>query len=290
MISNRLAEITPASLLIRTKNSARTLRACLDSVFKQTLLPKEILIIDSGSIDYTINIAKEYNCKIIYYPEDRPYNHSKSLNIGIRAASQDNIIILSSHCVLNDKNAIEWMVSFMNNHPNSCGLSIKHSQEIIGETNKKLTDINWKIYNKFTFRGFAMSNSASYIRRKDWEKYPFNESLPRCEDQDWALHFLHNKNRYTLFLNNISVQYNNPYGSSKKIAYEIIFVSRHYYPYWRTFNGIFGFLKKGIKHTIIKPNLQKAAIQFKTAYFLLKDRIKTIHIASGHLSKPKKDE
>ena len=59
------------SIAVATFNSGKTLKRTLDSVFKQTY-PKskmEILIIDGGSKDNTVNIAKNYKCKIVNNPK-----------------------------------------------------------------------------------------------------------------------------------------------------------------------------------------------------------------------------
>jgi len=53
------------SVCIPTYNSERTLKACLDSIFQQTVKPKEVLVCDGGSTDKTLEILKEYPVKIV---------------------------------------------------------------------------------------------------------------------------------------------------------------------------------------------------------------------------------
>ncbi len=53
------------SLIIPTFNSASTLKACLESIKKQTLQPDEIIIADGHSTDETIEIAKNFNCSVV---------------------------------------------------------------------------------------------------------------------------------------------------------------------------------------------------------------------------------
>ena len=55
-----------ASVGILTFNSSKYLNYCLNSVKDFN----EILILDGGSKDETLNIAKKYNCKILKQPKE----------------------------------------------------------------------------------------------------------------------------------------------------------------------------------------------------------------------------
>lgn len=78
------------SIIIPTKNSDKYLYRCLSSIFDQDYKKFEILIIDSGSTDKTLKIAKLFNCKIINYKPkisnskfDAPYKR----NFGVKKSS-----------------------------------------------------------------------------------------------------------------------------------------------------------------------------------------------------------
>jgi len=59
-VKGRLPEHPLVSVIIPTKNSERTLRACLESVRAQTYRNFEIVVVDNFSSDSTVRIAKEY--------------------------------------------------------------------------------------------------------------------------------------------------------------------------------------------------------------------------------------
>lgn len=62
------------SIIIATFNSEETLPLVLKSIQKQ-IYPKkeiEILLVDGGSVDKTIKIAKKFNCRIINNPRTEP--------------------------------------------------------------------------------------------------------------------------------------------------------------------------------------------------------------------------
>lgn len=54
------------SVNIATYNSAKTLRKCLESVRSQTHKNVETIIMDSHSKDGTLDIAKEFQCRIVF--------------------------------------------------------------------------------------------------------------------------------------------------------------------------------------------------------------------------------
>jgi len=56
---------TDINVRISTYNSAKTLSFCLDSIFRQPVKPKEVLVCDGGSTDRTLDILKEYPVKIV---------------------------------------------------------------------------------------------------------------------------------------------------------------------------------------------------------------------------------
>jgi glycosyltransferase involved in cell wall biosynthesis len=58
-------------IVVPTKDSARTLSVCLESLLKQTYRPIEIVVVDNYSTDGTRKIAKEYGAKILLKGNER---------------------------------------------------------------------------------------------------------------------------------------------------------------------------------------------------------------------------
>jgi glycosyltransferase involved in cell wall biosynthesis len=58
------------SIIVAVRNSAKTLQRCIDSVVNQTYPYKELIIIDGGSTDGTVDILLAYDDKIAYWESE----------------------------------------------------------------------------------------------------------------------------------------------------------------------------------------------------------------------------
>lgn len=114
------------SVVIPTKNSMEFLEDCLSSIRKQSYSPLEIVVVDSGSKDKTLKLAKKYKCKIYNYKPrlrlgyfEAPYKR----NYGVKKAKGKYVYYLDADMML-QKNVVKEAVN----------LCIKgHSAAIISE-------------------------------------------------------------------------------------------------------------------------------------------------------------
>lgn len=66
------------SLCMIVRDSARTLRACLASIAPWV---DEIIIVDTGSLDETIEIAKEFGAKIFHFPWIKDFSAARNVSL-----------------------------------------------------------------------------------------------------------------------------------------------------------------------------------------------------------------
>ena len=98
------------SIAIATFNSAKTLEKTLQSIRKQTYPQEkiEVMVIDGGSTDQTINIARKYKCKIIPNPKtDLIY----AKHIGFLKARGEYLMYLDSDEVLENPDSLKLKYS-----------------------------------------------------------------------------------------------------------------------------------------------------------------------------------
>ncbi|MDC3203597.1 glycosyltransferase [Prochlorococcus sp. AH-716-B04] len=97
------------SLIIPTFNSSKTIRACLDSIFKSTLLPSEIIVVDDKSSDETVSIIENLlssKVKINLIKKKMNSGPAIARNIGAKNAINEYIFFADSDTRLNN-DAIE---------------------------------------------------------------------------------------------------------------------------------------------------------------------------------------
>ena len=88
------------SVVIRTLNEQQHLGQLLSAICKQIRdgFEIEIVIIDSGSTDKTLSIAKSFNCKITHIKKSE-FTFGRSLNMGSDYATGEILVYVSGHCI-----------------------------------------------------------------------------------------------------------------------------------------------------------------------------------------------
>jgi glycosyltransferase involved in cell wall biosynthesis len=90
------------SFIIPTLNASSVLKKCLNSIKKQNFNQKyEIIVIDGGSTDNTISIAKKYKCRILQNPL-KTAEAGKA--IGVNHSLGEYIALIDSDNILPNKN------------------------------------------------------------------------------------------------------------------------------------------------------------------------------------------
>src|SRR3989344_9212666 len=85
------------SVLMITKNAGKLITRSLESVKD---LATEIIVVDGGSIDETLKIAKKYQVKIFFYQGE---NWGHQCQIGLEKAIGDWVLVLDSDEVVAKK-------------------------------------------------------------------------------------------------------------------------------------------------------------------------------------------
>ena len=96
------------SVIINVYNGEKFIRKCLESILNQTYNNLEILIINDGSTDNTLNICNEYSDKRIRIINQKNMGLSYSRNVGIENAKGEFLYFVDSDDFIED-DTIEYL-------------------------------------------------------------------------------------------------------------------------------------------------------------------------------------
>lgn len=158
------------SLIVTTYNWPEALEMCLNSIMRQTVIPKEIIIADDGSkqetIDFVSDFKKSYpNIKIIHsWQEDDGFRLSMSRNKAISKSSGEYVIIIDGDLIL-EKHFIQDHIENKEK-----GYFIQGSRVIMSSKKSKVIMEGSEIIfpNAFFEKGFK--NKFNMIRNKFFSK------------------------------------------------------------------------------------------------------------------------
>jgi rhamnosyltransferase len=172
-----------ASVIVRTKDSALTLGRVLSLLRAQTV-PAEIIVVDSGSSDETLAIARETADRVL---EIDRFSFGYALNVGAAAARAPIHFALSSHAFPPDERWIERSLAKYD-RPDVAGTSGAPTPPTSPEP--LLTTFYQTLPDALNHPFWGFSNTGSSWRADVWATFPFDEQLPACEDKEWGFRVL----------------------------------------------------------------------------------------------------
>jgi rhamnosyltransferase len=175
-------------VVIRTLDEAEMIGRCLETLKAQRpAFDLDILVVDSGSTDDTIAIARAHGARIHEIPPEE-FDYSMSLNVGIERVRGDLVVLLSAHAIPLDDRWLAQMVAAFDD-PQVAGVA---SRQVPwpGAPWWELRRLRLAFgadpvaYRPGAAKDIVFSNAASCIRRSVWEQERFE--LHAAEDLEWA--------------------------------------------------------------------------------------------------------
>ena len=104
------------AVIIPVYNSSQTLKKCLDAVFSNKFEKFEVIVISDNSEDNSIDIAKNYNCKIIELKQNKGPAFAR--NTGANSASGDILLFVDSDVIVKEDILMHVNKAFNNKEVN----------------------------------------------------------------------------------------------------------------------------------------------------------------------------
>jgi len=176
-----------ASIVIRTLNEAAYLDDLLTMIGRQETqdLEHEVVLVDSGSTDDTVEIARRHGCRVTMIPKQE-FSFGRSLNQGCEHAGGDILVFISGHCIPVDEH---WLQALC--QPLIDGRVVYSYGRQVGDDDSHFSErrIFAKYYPETSALpqdGFFCNNANSAILRTVWARHRFDEELTGLEDMALA--------------------------------------------------------------------------------------------------------
>jgi rhamnosyltransferase len=174
------------SLVIRAYNEERHIGRLLDGISHQTLANVETILVDSGSTDETLAIAQRYPVKILHIPPHE-FTFGSSLNRGIASASCELVVFASAHVYPVYPDWLERLITpFADSKVALCYGKQRGGEKTYFSEQQVFASWYPEVSTRRQTHPFC-NNANAAIRRRLWEKHPFDETLTGLEDLDWAV-------------------------------------------------------------------------------------------------------
>ncbi len=172
------------SVVIRALNEEKWLGQALQACKSQSLnegRELELLLVDSGSKDRTLGIAREHGCRVLHIAKD-DFTFGRSLNIGCEAATGDMLVFISAHCIPKDNDWLENLI-----RPIEAGLCDYAYGRQVGHDVSRFSErqLFAEYFGETSLlpqEGFFSNNANSAIRAETWRRFRFDEAVTGLED------------------------------------------------------------------------------------------------------------
>ena len=173
------------SIIIRCYNEEKYIGRLLYGIMQQSVKDVEIIIVDSGSNDNTLDVVSQFPVKITSIKPEK-FSFGRSLNIGCQMATGDYLVFASAHVYPLYKDWLENLLFPLQNQ----NTSMVYGRQVGGagtRFSERQIFAKWFPAHSHLEQNHPFCNNAnSALRRCLWQKYAFNENLTGLEDIDWA--------------------------------------------------------------------------------------------------------
>ncbi len=179
-----------ASIIIRTLNEAIHLGELLEGIAQQKTdgLKWEVIIVDSGSTDGTLEIAQAHSCQIQHITREE-FSFGRSLNLGCEAANGDLLVLISGHCVPVDKTWLQTLCQPLIDSLVKYSYGRQFGGPVSYYSERRIFKKYFPEQSRVPQEGFYCNNANSALTKSAWEEFRFDEELTGLEDMELALRF-----------------------------------------------------------------------------------------------------
>ena len=173
------------SIVIRAFNEEKHIGRLLDGIAQQTVKDVQVILVDSGSSDNTVAIARKHKVDVVTI-SPHEFTFGRSLNVGVSQARADLVLIASAHVYPVYPDWIERMLEPFKDEKIALVYGKQRGVDA-SQFSEQQIFTHWYPDDSQPQQDHPFCNNAnSAIRKALWQEHPYDESLPGLEDLEWA--------------------------------------------------------------------------------------------------------
>lgn len=190
------------TIVIAVFNGAKTLERAIESVVRQTYPYKELIVMDGGSTDGTVEILKRYDATIKYWESkpDRGIYHA--WNKALDHAEGEWICFIGSDDFFVDAGVLSRVAPKLTEAYEKTCLYAYGQVELYSDRNQKVVEIandDWaKTKHRMKYGGFLVHSGSFHHRSLFDEGRRFDEKYKICGDKDFIFRILNRTEAFFL--------------------------------------------------------------------------------------------
>ena len=173
------------SIIIRAYNEEKHLRRLFEGIRHQTLRDVEVILVDSGSTDSTVAVAESYGARVVHIrPEE--FTFGRSLNLGVRSATCEFIVIASAHVYPVYPDWLETLLSPFQDRQVALTYGKQRGPDFAKFSEQQIFHQWYPDVSRSKQSTAFCNNANAAIRKSLWEQNHYDETLTGLEDLAWA--------------------------------------------------------------------------------------------------------
>ena len=170
------------SIIIPVYNVENYIKKCLDSVFSQSFKDYEVIVVNDGTKDNSMEIVKDYKVKVI---NQKNQGLSAARNTGVKEAKGDYLLFLDSDDYY-EKDLLKEINNSLKNNPDVVRFQIQDVKEdkVIKEYHEKeFNNLNGvEAFNELVKYHYVENAWCYAIKRKYYEKEKYSFSVGKIHE------------------------------------------------------------------------------------------------------------
>ena len=173
------------SIIIRCFNEERHIGTLLDQIFRQSVRDPQVIVVDSGSTDGTLEIVSRFPVQLVRVSPSK-FTFGYSLNQGCRRATGTYLVFASAHVV---PCGADWLRQLIDPFGDP-RVALVYGRQV-GDGRTRFSE-HQLFASQYPARSNAnqqipfCNNANAAIRRSLWLEHPYDEMLSGLEDLAWG--------------------------------------------------------------------------------------------------------